>query len=62
MEKYCDIITLKLKPFGVLASINVVISTMMIFTEVMMSIDTKTSNGFLRLISIPQLIAGFFCN
>ena len=56
-------ITLKLKPFGVLASIDVVISTMTIFTEIMMSIDGLMLDQLLLLILIPQRIAGFFfCN
>ena len=53
-------ITLKLKPFGVLASIDVVISTMTIFTEIMMSIDGLMLDQLLLLILIPQRIAGFF--
>ena len=53
-------ITLELKPFGVLASIDVVISTMTIFTEIMMSFDGLMLDQLLLLILIPQRIAGFF--
>ena len=53
-------ITLKLKPFGVLASIDVVISAMTIFTEIMMSFDGLMLDQLLILILIPQRIAVFF--
>ena len=53
-------ITLELKPFGVLASIDVVICTMTIFTEIMMSFDGLMLDQLLLLILIPQRIAGFF--
>ena len=37
--------TIKLKPFGVLLSIAVVISLRRLFTETRMSIDNKKPNG-----------------
>ena len=39
------LLILKLKPFGVLASIEIVVSVRRLFTETMMSINAKTANG-----------------
>ena len=39
------LVILKLKPFGVLASIEIVVSVRRLFTETMMSINAKTANG-----------------
>ena len=59
---YLDQNNLKFKPFGILASIDIITSVGRLFTETTMSIDTKTLNGLsIRIIlSLKDQLCIFF--